>query len=145
VLTHTDTRITPTEINYQFNLPDYCQHVGNELFMNMQLTKPVYDEYDIKADRTIPIDIEFASKQACSVLFKLDADATVEFMPADDSYNYNDKFGYTIHYAKTPAGLLMKRSIFINVISIEGADIEAFNKMLTQLKKKYSESVSIKL
>ena len=127
---------------YYFNIDDYAKLNGDEVYVNMNMDRSFLSDY-IKKDRKQAIDREFKNTDREVVTLKIPLGYELEYMPRNTSFK-NDMFGFEQHYSKTPAGLVMDFSMYCNVLLIEPAMFQEWNKEMKELQKAFAEVVILK-
>ncbi len=137
-------REKPTEVMFNFTLPSYIQRLDKEIFINMNISKPVADEYDFSNQRKIPIEHDFKHVHATTVSLDIPAGGKITYLPKDAQFQ-KEHYGFSIHYKVVGQKIIMERKIYINELLIDATEMNEFSNMLKQLKQNYSETISINL
>jgi transglutaminase-like putative cysteine protease len=98
----------PTRIDYDFRIGDYCQEVGNELYINLNLNKDNYNRIINDQTRKTPHEFNFKYDKVESIEFEIPDGYEIEYLPPDESFTgklTGCKVSYTvrdnkIHYHK---------------------------------------------
>jgi len=128
-------------INYSFNVADYAQVVGNEIFINLNMEKPGQIDL-IKDDRKIPIENNFKRTIINSVIFDIPKGYKITYLPTNSEFT-NLQFGYKIEYIKTSDKVILTHSLTSNFLLLENKEFPEWNKMTSLLKEAYKESVNL--
>lgn len=133
----------PVSINYSFNIPSYMNKSNNEIFINLNLSKEFYN--DVIDTSIIKLDTKRDYKYSVVETYTLPYPAgySLEHKPSDYSYT-NDKFSFTAHYDAEGNKLVLHKEIIINSRFMKATDYSAWNDMVHQLGKLYSEVAILK-
>jgi hypothetical protein len=129
-------------IRYQWNLGDYAQKNGNEIYVNLHLDKTYMNQLLESSERTAPWEIEFKSIEKHVSILDIPAGYDVNYLPENSHYD-GKLFGFDIQYKKTGTTVIAEKTIWMNTLLVKSADFEDWNKMVRQLTKAYNESVSL--
>ena len=136
------SREVPSNVLFKFILPSYCQRVDKELFINMNISKPFTNEYDISKGRSTPIELDNKYMHFTRVFLEIPQGGKIGYLPKDASYE-NSKFGFNISYHNNGKSIVMDRKIYLNTLMIMPEDFKDLTQMIDQLSKNYSETISI--
>jgi hypothetical protein len=127
-------------ISYKFNLADYAQIVGNEIFINLNMEKP--DQMDlIKAERKISIESNFMRNVINHVVLDIPGGYKISYLPTDSEF-HNDYFGYRIHYKTLSDKVELTHELTFNFLLLDKKWFPDWNKMTNLLKEVYKESIN---
>ena len=131
----------PLKIDYLFQLPDYITRQGKQVYVNMNIEREL-NQVEIKADRTIPIEIDFKKEHQIIYRLKIPDNMRVADLPASTVFN-NPQFGFTQNYHQTDKEILLETSVYLNTLLVEGKEISAFREMHEALKKAYRQTITL--
>lgn len=134
-----DDRDKALTIDYDFNIQDYANKLGNEIYINMNLDKN-WQNATVKKDRKYSVDHDFKDINSSQVTLQIPKGYKVTYLPEDVSFE-NEDFGFSISYMKTASTIVMTRKAYNNKIMIEPSDFEKWNQMIKDLNKAYSEVI----
>ncbi len=132
-------RDQPLSIEYTFNIDDYIKHAGNELYINMHLSK-LWQTSSIKKDRKYPMDLENTQQDINIVTLEIPNGYSLRYIPDNISFA-NEGYGFDIAYRKVKNGIEMTRTIYTNTLLLKTDSFESWNSMIKELNKAYSEVV----
>ena len=133
----------PLNVDYQFVLPDYNTRQDKQVFVNMNIERDLL-QWEVKADRVLPIEVDFKRKHQINYRLKIPENMKVAFLPKPTSFD-NPLFGFSQDYQQTGDEIELKTFIFLNTLLIEGKDIIIFREMLENLKKAYRQTISLEI
>lgn len=132
-------RDQPLTIEYTFNIDDYIKYAGNELYVNMHLSK-MWHTASVKKDRKYPMDLESSQQDISIVTLTIPDGYTLRYIP--NNVSFADKyFGFDVSYRKVKDGIEMTRTIYTNTLLLQTDSFESWNNMIKELNKAYSEVV----
>lgn len=129
-------------IRYQWNLGDYAQKNGKEIYVNLSFDKTYMNQLLESSERTAPWEIEFKNVEKNVTILDIPAGYDVNYLP-DNSHYDGTLFGFDIQYKKSGTTVIAEKTIWMNTLLVKPADFENWNKMVRQLTKAYNESVSL--
>jgi hypothetical protein len=128
-------------INYTFNVADYAQVIGSEIFINLNMEKPGQVDL-IKVDRKIPIENIFKRTVINHVEFEVPKGFKITYLPENSEYT-NLQFSYKIEYKAELGKVILTHSLTSNYLLLQSPAFPAWNKMTSALKEAYTESVNL--
>jgi transglutaminase-like putative cysteine protease len=128
-------------IRYNFELENYVQKNGNELYVNMQMEKQ-YSNDLIDQDREDPREFEFKRIDHNVNTLAIPAGYKVSYLPDNSNYS-NPLFGFTIKYTVKDNMIINDSYIYINTLLLNVSDFSEWNKMIRKLTRAYNESVTL--
>jgi hypothetical protein len=134
---------SPLNVSFEFKLPDFLTRQDNKAYVNMNIER-MLTSLDVKADREIPIEVEFNWEHQIVYQLKIPENMQVNYLPKPMAYN-NLKFGFSQNYVQTGKEIILNTRIYSNIFLIEGKDISAFREMLEALKKAYRQTIALSL
>ncbi len=131
----------PLMVGFDFQLPDYITRQNENIYVNMNVERAL-SELDVKADRVIPVEVEYKWEHQVIYRLNIPNDMQVSYLPAPMNYS-NPKFGFSQKYEQTATGIILNTSIYTRTFLIEGQEILAFRQMTEALKKAYRQTVCL--
>ncbi len=128
-------------IRYGFGLDDYAENNGNKLYVNMNLEKEYADD-QIEKDREAPVSEEFKNVLRHVIRLTIPAGYKVSYLPGDCAFS-NPSFGFSIHYSVHGEVVTEEQMFFVDTLMIGQSEFGGWNKMITQITKAYSETVTL--
>ncbi|MFM7023603.1 MAG: transglutaminase-like domain-containing protein [Flavobacteriales bacterium] len=139
-----ENRDTNLVINYEFKLPDYCKVVGDEVYMNMNLEKDLKgNNLDIAKRKGIPYENQYKYIDQETNKLVVPAGYKVEYLPGNSQYK-NDLFGFKISYQVVNNEVVMNKELYVDYLYLHEENFAAWNDMIKELNKAYSEVVILK-
>lgn len=140
-ISNLDDRDKDLIISYTFNLADYAQVIGNEIFINLNMEKVNVDD-PIKDTRKIPIENNFKKIRLNHVVLEIPKGFNVSYLPEKSSYE-NPLFNFTIDYTASPEKIAVTHKLTINYLLLQPNHFPQLNEMNEKLKEAYKESVNL--
>lgn len=135
-----DTIQNRATILADFDLPDYAKFLGNELYVNMNLSK-LYTNQEIDyPKRKVPIEAEFNGTIRQVVVLQPSEGYKVTTVPSIKSYS-NDVWGVTLGYEQKGNDLIYQKEFRNNHLYLFPESFEKWNKVLENLFPVYKQSV----
>ena len=127
------------EIDYRFNLRDYVQENGSEMYVNLHLEKFLKNEkIDIEKREGIPVEFEYLQQNMTQTSFKIPTGYKVSYIPENTGFESPD-FGFDIFYEQRGQELIMTFEYYNNLLLLEEKNFESWNQMVKELSKAYKE------
>lgn len=134
-------RDTVSEFSFAFSIPSYVKKVNNKLYLNLNLTKKLYNtKIDSCNHRIYNEFIQYAWNQSYYYNVAIPKGYTVNYIPANSTYK-SDLFSASIEYNIVNNTIEMKCAININTIEIPKQQFMQWNEMIDILAKAYSSSI----
>ena len=130
-------------IDYDFILENYSNKNGNELYINMNLSKPYESTELLKDDRTLDYEFEHKSNFECKFVLDIPSGYESSYLPGNSKFE-NDKFSYEINYKIENKKIVYNLRVKLNTLLLNKDSFESWNKMLKQIKADYKEVVVLK-
>jgi hypothetical protein len=137
-----DQRDKDLVISYDFNLGDYAQIVGNEIFINLNMDKTDVNDL-IKNSRKVPLESKYKKQINNDVVLTIPDGYQLSYMPKGSTYK-NDLFGFDISYHSDHGRVYLTHQLFINYLLLTPDHFGQWNDMLEALKSAYKNSIILK-
>jgi len=131
-----------TRIDYQFTIDDYAKTHESELYINMNLDKDFQNE-EIKKVRVLDIENDFNYNFLNIIVLQVPGNFKISYVPAAASFK-DERFGFDFQYSRAGNTITLTQKTYSNILMLKKSDFEAWNKMIRELKKAYSEIVILK-
>lgn len=135
-------REVATDVTYSFEVPDYVQAIGDELYVNMNLSKDLNNE-QIVADRVAPIEEDFKYVHEDKFELKIEDGYAVEYLPPSASWK-SDVLSFEIQYTQQPGKVIYSRTLFMNTLMLQPDQFQKWNEANKKLSETYKESIVLK-
>jgi hypothetical protein len=129
----------PVVVNYEFELPEYAYQNEDEMYINLHLDQEFGSER-IESKRIFPIEQSFKSKERYVVQLQLPNGWEVKKLPEKVMFK-NDQFGFQMYYTQQDQTVTLTAENYVNTLAVEPDNFQAWNQMVSQIKKAYSESI----
>lgn len=140
-ISNLDDRDKDLIVSYTFNLADYAQVLGDEIFINLNMEKVNVDD-PIKDTRKIPIETNYKKIRLNHVVLEVPKGFKVSYLPEKSSYD-NPLFNFTIDYKSMPDKIELTHKLTINYLLLQPSYFAQLNAMNAKLKEAYKESVNL--
>ena len=128
-------------IDYNFNIDNYIISAGDEIFVNLFLTK--FDELkSLNLKRNVDYHIDNTSNLVQKVKLIIPKGYTVNYLPKNDAFQDNN-FSYSVVYSKNVDAVELTIDVKINFLALKKEDTNTWNNFIARLKETASESISI--
>jgi transglutaminase-like putative cysteine protease len=128
-------------ITYSFNLADYAQILGDEIFINMNMEKINLGDA-IKKERTVPLEKEYKKTTINHVILDIPEGYKVTYLPDNTEYS-GKSYGYKIHYKTEGNKLNLTHQFDTKFLLLQPSEFDDWNKMNESLKQAYKESINL--
>lgn len=136
-------RDTSLTINYKFNLEDYSKTVGDETYVNLNLDRDFKNDLlEIEERKGVGVEFEYQFNDYNEVAFEIPKGSHATYVPPNTDVQ-EEAFGFSIKYEKEDGKIILKKQIYVDVLMVEEAQFEAWNKMIKKLNKAYQEVLVI--
>ena len=129
------------DIRYKFEINDYLQKNGKDIYINMQLKKDYQNDL-IQPDRETPRVFEYKKIRKNMNTLEIPKGYAVSYLPPNSSYS-DPMFGFNIQYMIKNNTIESRSYIYINTLMLNPGDFDRWNKMIHQLTKAYNETVTL--
>lgn len=131
-----------TLINYEFSIGDYFQTVGDEIYLNLNLSREAM--YPIlKADRKAPFEREYKHTEIETFVFTIPADLDVEYIPQNASWK-GPVLNFQVEYSQRPGVIEYTRRLELNSLLVTPAQFKDWNDANKKLSEAYKETIVLK-
>ena len=137
-----EQRDAPLQFQYTFNVPEYVQQVGNEVFINPHLLK-TWNNKRIESSRQNDWKHNTQQIEENVTVLPIPAGYELTSVPTNASFS-NPEFGFTITYEQKAGQIVVRNRILLNTLLVKKANFAAWNKMIDALNEAYSEVISLK-
>jgi hypothetical protein len=137
-----EKRDNPLRFEYTFNVPDYIQQVGSEVFINPNLVK-TWAEKKIEASRKTDIKYDHKWSENNVIVLPIPTGYDVTNLPPNASFS-NSEFGFEVKYEQKNNQILIQSKLILNTILLKKASFGEWNKMIDALTDSYNEVISLK-
>jgi transglutaminase-like putative cysteine protease len=136
-------RHSPIVINYDFRISDYAQKISDELFINLNLNKDMYNEFINMSDRKFPYENEYLYVKDEFIELSIPDGYAAEYVPEAVKINSGD-IGCEISYAQNGNTINYHKRFYLNYLLLAPERFEAFNSAVKKFSEAYKESVILK-
>jgi Transglutaminase-like superfamily/Domain of Unknown Function with PDB structure (DUF3857) len=137
-----ENRDLSTKIKYDFSIPDYFQSIGQETYVNLNLTRDYYNS-SIPAERKTPRDLEYKYVGEEIVELIVPGDKIVDYLPPDASWE-SPVMSFKITYTSSPGKIVYKKTLKLDYLLMTPEQFPAWNEASKRLSEAYKESIVLK-
>jgi hypothetical protein len=120
-----EDRDKPTIINYDFTVGDYIQSVGDEIYVNLNLTKSRRNK-QLPLTRIAPFERDYKGVHEEVVEFEVPENYTVEYLPKNAAYS-SEPFSFAVSYTMQPGKIIYRRQIRLDDFFLEPGQFKDWN------------------
>jgi hypothetical protein len=133
----------PTQIDYTFRIGDYYQTLGDEMYINLNLTKDNYNRFINEETRKTPHEFDFKYEKAEVIEFKLPEGYEVEYLPPNDAHQ-GELLGYTITYELSGNRIFFRKSYYVDYLLMNPIKFKTWNDDVSKISNAYRETIILK-
>lgn len=132
----------PLSVSYKFRLDNYVKSLGDELYINMALSR-AWQAFELKKDREYPYENDFKTTEIYITEFEIPEGYEVNYLPPETEV---DKGFASIKFRYFKRGnlLVMEQTLKRKYLVLYKSSFPEFNKLMLQLTRQYNESVVLK-
>lgn len=130
-------------ISSSFSIADYSQQAGDEIYVNLNLQRPFYNNFLDTALRKLDREFEYQimQKQWCSL--QIPQGYEVEYLPPAASFR-NKQFRFDVTYVEKGGAIVMERNLAVETLLLRQSSFAEWNKMISTLNSSYSEAIILR-
>ncbi|HZY82521.1 MAG TPA: transglutaminase-like domain-containing protein [Cyclobacteriaceae bacterium] len=132
----------PNELTYEFDVADYFQTIGDETYINLDLTKDFYNA-SIKAERKTPKESEYKYEADEIVELQIPEGLKVEYLPPNAAWA-GDLFALSVSYTETEGKVVYRKKIKLNYLMMTSEQFPDWNKAVKAVSEASKESIVLK-
>jgi hypothetical protein len=136
-------RHSPIVVDYDFRISDYVQKISDELFVNLNLNKDMYNEFINLSVRKLPFENDYRFVKDEFIELAIPEGYIAEYIPEAVKINSAD-IGCEISYVLKGNTINYHKRFYLNYLLLEPARFEEFNSAIKKFSEAYRESVILK-
>jgi transglutaminase-like putative cysteine protease len=136
-------RDRPTSIKYAFRISDYAQKISDEVYLNLNLNKDLYNEFVSVSTRKYPFENEYQYIKNEFIEFIIPDGYAMEYLPESVKIE-GDDVGCEISYNVKNNRILYHKKFYLNYLLMPSARFEEFNAVVKKFSEAYKESIILK-
>lgn len=133
----------PTTIGYEFRIGDYFQRLGDELYINLNLSKDNYNRFINEDVRKTPHEFDFKYDKSEFIKFSIPDGYEVEYLPPNDSFD-GKLIGYTISYEVSGNTILFRKKHYVDYLLLDPSQFKTWNEEVSRISNSYQETIILK-
>ena len=130
------------QLSYDFNIENYCDRVGDELFINMNLNDPI-SSYKTNKEFVYDIEIEYMKTYTYENRLSIPENYKISYLPENFSES-NTYFDAEISYEINDNEIVYQHQIELKFIKLNSAEQKEVNKAIERLQKNLRELLILK-
>lgn len=136
-------REVPTRIDYTFHISDYCQLLGDELYINLNLSKDNYNRFINEETRKTPHEFSFKYEKRETIVMTIPDGFEVEYLPENASFQ-GKLSGYQVQYRREGNKLYCYKTYYIDYLLMMPSDFKVWNKEVGMSSEVFKETIILK-
>jgi len=135
-------RDTALRIDYSFELSDYAKNIGSELYINLNIEKPLISSEIDTVKQRYDEKVEFKRISKQRVNFEVPEGYSLKHLPKGNSYIFDDfSFEIDYNYDEDTKMVLKDFTLVFNSIAIKKEDFSKWDEMISRLNESYSQAI----
>jgi transglutaminase-like putative cysteine protease len=136
-------RDKPTRVTYDFRIGDYCQKVGDELYINLNLNKENNNRVINRDLRKTPHEFDFKYDKVQEIEFTIPKGYEIDYLPATESFA-GEMSGYSVTYRVEGNKIYCSTIYYIDYLLMSVEQFEIWNREIKKISAMYQETVILK-
>jgi len=133
---------TPLIVNYELTIDNYAKSVANKTYINLNIDRILSkSKIDIE-DRKYSKKIDHKFKKEYITKFIVPEGFKVNYVPKTLQFDHPE-YGYEISYTQNKNEIIQHKTVYVNTLSVQNDDFEAWNGFIKSLTKAYKKSIII--
>lgn len=130
------------KINYEFNISDYSQQLGDEIYVNLNLNRDI-SYYKTEDDRENEVEVKYKSDYIFENTLEVPENYSVDYLPENYELN-NDYFKCKISYKQENNTIIYTHQLTMDYLTLTPEDQKVVNDAIKKVEKQYKETVVFK-
>ncbi len=143
VLSDAYDRDKRTVIDYSFRIGDYFQKIGDELYVNMNLTKEHYNDFINLSLRETPKERDYKYEKIEYCELTIPEGYSVEYLPPNAKAD-GELLGFETKYSSENGKIVFRKKFYVNYLLMQPQQFEHWNASVKPLSEAYKESIILK-
>ncbi len=133
----------PLQLSYSYHLQDYVQRLDDEIYVNLNLEKPLANDRIDANTRRLPRTNDFASTNHTRTALEIPADYEVASLPPAVAVQ-DSLASYTIRYERQGNRVVQDCEVTIHYLLLPPTAFAHWNQLIGQLTAAYQQTVVLK-
>jgi hypothetical protein len=142
-LTNLTAHEIPSKVSYEFQVGDYVKKIGDELYVNLCLSRPYYNQY-LEIDRQTPRENDYRFVHNEYYELTIPKGYEIEYLPQNAKHEGN-LLGFEFSYTSTVDKVVLNKKIYIDYLLLQPDHIKDWNLSINKISEAYQESIILKL
>lgn len=137
-------RDSPLSIQTTFNIQDYIRQINDQLFINLNLSKPlVANKLQIDHRGSVPYEFDYKYKNTFVQSLSIPKGYRVKFVPENSSFK-DEAFGFSTTYIQTENDIQYTLTVWQDQLLMTEEKFKSWNDMIDMLSKEYANNIILK-
>jgi hypothetical protein len=142
-LTNLTNKDLPLEITYSFNIQDYYKQIGDEIYLNLNLSKPFFNQLIDIERRKYPIETEYKYEHTYITTLEIPDGYEIEHLPRNSEF-MNEVAGYSINYELLGSKVILRKTVFVEYLILALEKFPAWNDVINKINEAYTDALILK-
>jgi len=142
-LTNLTNKDLPLEITYSFNIQDYYKQIGDEIYLNLNLSKPFFNQLIDIERRKYPIETEYKYEHTYITTLEIPNGYEIEHLPRNSEF-MNEVAGYSINYELLGSKVILRKTVFVEYLILALEKFPAWNDVINKINEAYTDALILK-
>ena len=130
-------------VNYDFTIPNYARTLGDEIYVNMNLSKKIMSNLRTDKKREVPLEHEFIDTVSYRYALRVPDGYAVDYLPKGISFT-NEYFDCDIAYELKEGQIIYTHEFRLNSLIFDLEAQEIVNGLVKKVEGQYKEVVVLK-
>lgn len=130
------------KVNYQFNINDYAQRLGDEIYVNLNLNRDI-TYFKSEVDRENDVEVKYKSYYEFHNTLEIPENYTVGYLPENYELN-NDYFNCSISYKQENNKIIYTQKLTMDYLTLTPDEQKTVNDAIKKIEKQFKETVVFK-
>ncbi|MDF4201881.1 DUF3857 domain-containing protein [Maribacter sp. SA7] len=130
-------------VDYDFNIPNYVKVLGDEIYVNMNLSKTIVSNIKTDKKRQVPLEHDYLDSVQYHYVLNIPDGYEVDYLPegVDITSQYFDS---SIYYKLKGNQIIYKHNFRLNALVFDSEAQKVVNQLVKKVERQYKEVVVLK-
>jgi transglutaminase-like putative cysteine protease len=133
----------PMIMECNFTVPDYVQLTADEIYVNVNLHRPLYNEFMDTALRMFDRTFDYHSQWRQHIELTVPEGYDVDYLPEPEQFRHQ-RFGFDISYRRVKGKVIMDKYVMVNLLELKQQEFGDWNQMISALNRAYQQTIILK-
>jgi transglutaminase-like putative cysteine protease len=130
------------KLDLTFNIKDYVKNIGSQIFVNLNLNKPLY-YFKVKENRQNDIDFDFKDQYSFKSTLEIPSGYVVDYVPENMTIS-NEYLSFEISYLIEENKIRYEHMLSTNFLRLDIAQQKIINDFIKKAERGYNDVVVLK-